>query len=65
MALEDKISNKIEDAKGKAKEVGGDITGDDSLKSEGKADQASAALKDGIESVKDAAGKIKDKLTGN
>lgn len=65
MGLEDKISNKVEDAKGKAKEVGGDVTGDDSLKNEGKADQASAAIKDGVESVKDAAGKLKDKLTGN
>ncbi|MEP9393385.1 MULTISPECIES: CsbD family protein [Gordonia] len=65
MAIEDKVSNKVEDAKGKAKEVGGDVTGDEDLKNEGKADQVSAAVKDGIEDVKDAVGNIKDKLTGN
>lgn len=65
MGLEDKVSNKFEDAKGKAKEAGGDLTGDQDLKNEGKADQVSSAVKDGIEDVKDAAGKIKDKLTGN
>ena len=41
------------------------ITNDDELKGEGKADQASSAIKEGIENVKDAASNIKDKLTGN
>ena len=54
----------VEDAKGKAKEAAGDVTGDDQLKSEGKGDQLSAAVKDGVENVKDAASNIKDKLTG-
>ncbi|MFW0785096.1 CsbD family protein [Gordonia sp. CPCC 206044] len=65
MGLDDKISNKSEDLKGKAKEAAGSATGDDQLEGEGKADQASSALKDGVEDVKDAATKIKDKLTGN
>ena len=64
MGIDDKISNKTEDLAGKAKEAVGDATGDDELKNEGKGDQLSAALKDGVESVKDAAENIKDKLTG-
>lgn len=65
MGLDDKISNKAEDLGGKAKETVGNVTGDDQLKGEGKGDQISAAVKDGLEDVKDAAGKIKDKLTGH
>lgn len=65
MGLDDKVSNKAEDLQGKAKEATGDVTGDKELKDEGKGDQASSAVKEGVESVKDAAGKVKDKLTGN
>lgn len=65
MGLDDKLSNKAEDLGGKAKEAVGGVTGDDQLRGEGKGDQVSAAIKDGVESVKDAAGKVKDKLTGN
>lgn len=65
MGLDDKISNKAEDLGGKAKEAAGSATGDDQLKNEGKGDQISSAIKDGVEDVKDAAGKIKGKLTGN
>ncbi|WAC57210.1 CsbD family protein [Gordonia sp. SL306] len=65
MGLDDKISNKAEDLQGKAKEATGSVTGDRDLKNEGKGDQASSAVKDGVESVKDAAGKVKDKLTGH
>ena len=50
---------KIQDAKGRAKEAGGALTGDDSLKNEGKVDQASASVK---EKVGDAADKVKDAL---
>ena len=49
---------------GKAKEAAGSATGDDQLKNEGKGDQISSAIKDGVEDVKDAVGNIKDKLTG-
>ncbi|OZD05124.1 CsbD family protein [Rhodococcus sp. 06-235-1A] len=65
MGIGDKISNKTEDLGGKAKEAAGSATGDKDLEAEGKGDQASAAVKDGVEKVKDAASNIKDKLTGN
>ncbi|MFB9314317.1 CsbD family protein [Nocardioides plantarum] len=63
MGLGDKISNKAEDLKGQGKEATGRATGDESLEAEGKGDQASASLKDGVEKVKDAAKDIKDGLT--
>ena len=49
MGLDDKISNKAEDLGGKAKEAAGSATGDDQLKNEGKGDQISSAIKDGVE----------------
>jgi uncharacterized protein YjbJ (UPF0337 family) len=46
-----------DDAKGRIKEAGGTLTGDDSLKREGKVDQASGKVKD---AVGDTADKAKD-----
>jgi uncharacterized protein YjbJ (UPF0337 family) len=54
MSAEDKISNKIEDVAGKAKEAVGKVTGDRSTENEGKFDQAKSSLKDAGEKVKDA-----------
>jgi uncharacterized protein YjbJ (UPF0337 family) len=44
-------------AKGRVKEAAGSLTGDDSLKNEGKVDRASGGVKD---KVGDAADKAKD-----
>lgn len=53
------IDNKFQDAAGKAKEGIGDVTGNDDLKNEGKADQVKADAKEKLanagESLKDAA----------
>lgn len=43
----------LDDAKGHIKEAAGDVTGDDSLKNEGRADQAAGKVKDAVDSVKD------------
>ena len=56
------MSEKGEDLKGRAKEAGGDLTGDDSLKREGKVDQASSSVK---EKVGDVADKAKDAVGGD
>jgi uncharacterized protein YjbJ (UPF0337 family) len=48
---------KTDDAKGRLKEAAGAITGDDSLKNEGKVDQATGTVKD---KVGDASDKVKD-----
>jgi uncharacterized protein YjbJ (UPF0337 family) len=46
-----------DDLKGRVKEAGGDLTGDESLKNEGRVDRASGSVKDAIG---DAADKAKD-----
>lgn len=52
------MSGDSDKTKGKIKEAAGDLTGDDELKSEGKADQAGGKIKNAVDD-------IKDKLTGN
>ena len=47
----------IDEGKGRIKEAAGSLTGDTSLKNEGKVDQAKS-------SVKDAVDKVGDKITG-
>jgi uncharacterized protein YjbJ (UPF0337 family) len=47
----------IDEGKGRVKEAAGSLTGDQSLKNEGKVDQAKS-------SVKDAVDKVADKVTG-
>jgi uncharacterized protein YjbJ (UPF0337 family) len=54
MGAEDKVSNKIDDLGGKAKEAVGKATGDKSTENEGKFDQAKSSVKDAAEKVKDA-----------
>ncbi len=44
-----------DDLKGRVKEAGGDITGDRSLKNEGKVDRASGTVKDKVGDAADAA----------
>lgn len=59
MGLDDRIGNKTEDMKGRAKEAAGAATGNDDLKAEGKTDQTKAGVKDKVEDVKD---KVKNKV---
>jgi uncharacterized protein YjbJ (UPF0337 family) len=54
MAADDKIENKTEQLKGKAKETVGEATDDKDLKAEGEGDQAKGNLKQAGEKVKDA-----------
>ena len=54
MSASDKISNKVDDLGGKAKEGLGKVSGDKSTENEGKLDQAKSSLKDAGEKVKDA-----------
>jgi uncharacterized protein YjbJ (UPF0337 family) len=50
----DKVSNKIDDLGGKAKEGLGKAAGDKSTENEGRVDQAKSSLKDAGEKIKDA-----------
>ena len=63
MSTVDKAKNKLEDLGGKGKEAIGTATGDESLRNEGKGDQAKSHLKDAGEQVKDAFGKVKDAVS--
>ncbi|NUL44704.1 CsbD family protein [Cellulosimicrobium funkei] len=55
MGTGDRFENKAEEAKGQAKQGLGDVTDNDRLKNEGRADEAKAGFKDKVEDVKDAA----------
>ena len=43
----------VDDAKGRAKEAAGNLTGDNSLQREGKEDQAAGKAKSALDSAKD------------
>lgn len=49
----------VDEGKGRIKEATGSLTGDDSMKNEGKADQAKSSVKDTVDK---AADKVKDVL---
>jgi uncharacterized protein YjbJ (UPF0337 family) len=51
-----------EDLKGRAKEAAGALTGDESLKNEGRIDQAAAKVKDAVDSVKEKAADVAEKI---
>jgi uncharacterized protein YjbJ (UPF0337 family) len=54
MGSNDKMANKGDSLRGKAKEAAGKATGDQALKRQGKRDQSTADLKQAGEKVKDA-----------
>ncbi|CAM3947335.1 MULTISPECIES: CsbD family protein [Tsukamurella] len=68
MSISDDAQNKAEDLKGRAKEAAGAVTGDEDLKTEGKADQVEAQIKEKVAEVADAVkggvDAVKDKLSG-
>jgi uncharacterized protein YjbJ (UPF0337 family) len=49
------MGNNMDDLKGRAKEAAGDLTNDDSMKREGKIDQAKSKAKDATDKVMDKA----------
>ena len=53
------MSGNADEARGRVKEAAGDLTGDKSLKNEGKADRAAGKTKDAVDKGAD---KVKDVL---
>ena len=51
----DRIEGSAEQAKGKVKEVAGNVTGDSKLETEGKADQLKGKVQNTVGGIKDAA----------
>jgi uncharacterized protein YjbJ (UPF0337 family) len=64
MSIRDKVSNKLQDLKGKGKEAVGSTVGNEDLKTKGEVDQTKAGLKNAGENVKDAASNVRDALKG-
>ena len=50
----DRIQGSVEQAKGKAKEVAGKVTGDTKLETEGKAQKAAGKIQNTVGGIKDA-----------
>jgi uncharacterized protein YjbJ (UPF0337 family) len=57
----------LDQAKGRVKQAAGDLTGDERLRREGKADETAGKAKEGLDKgadkLRDAVDKVKDKLT--
>ena len=53
MVDKDRVSGSLEQAKGKAKEVAGKVTGDSKLEGEGKADQVAGKIQNAVGGLKD------------
>ncbi len=53
MATDDKLNNKAEELKGRAKETVGKATDDPELEAEGRTDRAAGSLKQAGEKIKD------------
>ena len=62
------MGSEFDQAKGRVKQAAGDLTGNDDLKNEGKADETGGKVKEVLENAKDkvedAIDSVKDKLTG-
>ncbi len=54
--------DRVQDAKGRAKEAIGDLTSNEDLENKGKSDQAKASVKGKIGHAVDT---VKDKISGN
>lgn len=61
----DRIDGKVDELTGRGKSALGDLTGDDQMRSEGDADQASGKVKQGMADVKDKADGLVKKVTGS
>jgi uncharacterized protein YjbJ (UPF0337 family) len=63
------LGENLDKAKGRVKQAAGDLTDDDRLKSEGKADELAGKVKGAVETLRDKAedaiDKIKDKVDHN
>lgn len=53
-----------DEMKGRIKEAAGDLTDDDRLKQEGKADKVEGKVKDAVDTARDKLGEIADKVRG-
>ena len=62
-ATRDRIDGKMDDVTGRGKSALGNVTGDDKMKGEGEADQASGKVKEGLADAKDKVDDVVKKFT--
>jgi uncharacterized protein YjbJ (UPF0337 family) len=55
------MSGEFDQAKGRAKQAIGDLTDDDEMKADGRADETAGKLKDKVDDAKDKANELIDK----
>jgi uncharacterized protein YjbJ (UPF0337 family) len=65
VGLDDKVKHQATDAKGKAKEATGAVTGDEGMKAEGRDDQGQAKAKEAGRHAKEAASDVKNAVKPN
>jgi len=58
------MGSNMDDAKGRVKEAAGDLTDNDRLKREGKADQVGAKVKEMVDDVKEKVEDVVDDVKG-
>ncbi len=58
------MGENIDQAKGRVKQAAGDLTDNDSLKHEGKADELAGKVKGIVEDIKDKANEVVDDIKG-
>lgn len=61
----DELKNKAEGAAGKAKEAAGDVTNNEELKNEGRAEQVTSDIKEKANELKDKASDAFNKIVGD
>jgi len=63
------LGENLDKAKGRVKQAAGDLTDDDRLKNEGKADELAGKVKGAVDTLRDKAedaiDKVKDKVDNN
>ena len=57
------MSGEFDKVKGRAKQAAGDLTDNDSLRNDGKKDEAAGKVKDGVDKVKDKVNDAVDAVT--
>lgn len=58
------MSGEVDQAKGRVKKAAGDLTDDEDLKNEGRADEVAGKLKDAVDTAKDKVNDAIDKVRG-
>ena len=62
---QDRMEGGLDELTGKGKQALGGVTGDEQMRSEGEGDELKGQGQQALGNLKDAAGNLKDKITGS